>query len=171
MIVPASLEGKAELVAVGDMPYYVAITPDSKTAYVSNHMSHTVSVISIPERKKRIDDVAVGASPVGIALTNDGETLYVANYGGGNVSVVSTATHKVVKTLTAGSQPYWVEAHPKRAFVVVSNYGSDGLDVFHVDGKHTRIAFKNALTQVYLSPSGDRMFTTAWGHAAVGIIE
>src|SRR5687768_6546743 len=131
MIVPASLEGKPHMVSVGDMPYYVAISPDSKRAWVSNHYGNSVSLISLAE-KIVLETIPVGSNPVGLGLTNDGETLYVANYGGGNVSVISTASNKVYKTLGAGMQPYWVAAHPKRDFVVVSNYGSNGLDVFHV---------------------------------------
>jgi YVTN family beta-propeller protein len=56
-------------VAVGSLPYGVAITPDSSRAYVANFGSGTVSVIDTARNTAVGWSIAVGSLPVGLAIT------------------------------------------------------------------------------------------------------
>ncbi|MFQ5805872.1 MAG: alkaline phosphatase family protein [Phycisphaerae bacterium] len=113
-------------VAVGVAPYAVRLSPDGRTAYVSNWggrraaendrtakssgtdavvdergiaASGTISLVNLDERRQ-VGQVSVGLSPAGLALSADGRVLYVANANSDTVSFVDTSSQAVVETLT-----------------------------------------------------------------------
>jgi YVTN family beta-propeller protein len=47
----------------------VAVTPDGKTAFVTNAGSNTVSTIDVKTRRKSLTDIPVGTNPIGVAIT------------------------------------------------------------------------------------------------------
>jgi YVTN family beta-propeller protein len=51
------------------LPLRVRITPDGKTAFVTNNVSGTVSTIDVKTRTKHTDDIPVGPSPLEVAVT------------------------------------------------------------------------------------------------------
>jgi YVTN family beta-propeller protein len=53
-------------ITVGSFPFGVAVTPDGKTAFVTNNASGTVSTIDVKTRTKHPSDIAVGAHPKGL---------------------------------------------------------------------------------------------------------
>jgi YVTN family beta-propeller protein len=65
-------------VAVGDLPFGVAVTPDGALVYVANARSKNVSVIRTADNTV-VATVAVGFDPFGVAVTPDGAFAYVAN--------------------------------------------------------------------------------------------
>jgi YVTN family beta-propeller protein len=165
-------------VAVGAQPYYLAITADSKRAWVNGYGANDVSAIDVaapaagPLKLSVAGHVVVGTNPVGLALSRDDKQLWVANWGDGTISVVSTSALTVTSTRRVGNQPYWVAIHPLDGSVLVSNYGSEMLDVFRDGGEtRSRVKTKDAITIVFVAPGGKRIYTTLWNHAAVSIIE
>ena len=56
-------------ITVGAEPDGVAITPDGKTAFVTNTDSGTVSTIDVKTRTKHPTDITVGTVPFGVAIT------------------------------------------------------------------------------------------------------
>ena len=56
-------------IAVGAYPAALAITPDGKTAYVTNYGSGTVSTIDVKASTKDRADIPGDQSPVGVAVT------------------------------------------------------------------------------------------------------
>ena len=56
-------------ITVGTNPGGVAVTPDGKTAFVTNFGSGTVSMIDVKTRTKTPTDIPVGAGPVAVAFT------------------------------------------------------------------------------------------------------
>ena len=85
-------------ITVGDDPQCVALTPDNKKAYVTNHGSNTVTVIDALTYQV-IKTITVGTEPFGCALTPDGTKLYVANFSSDDVSVIRTSDDKVIRTI------------------------------------------------------------------------
>jgi YVTN family beta-propeller protein len=47
----------------------VAVTPDDKTAFVTNNVSGTVSTIDVKTRTKNPTDIPVGSLPTAVAVT------------------------------------------------------------------------------------------------------
>ena len=71
----------------------VAVTPDGKTALVTNGGSDNVTPIDLTTANNTPGlPIAVGDEPRGIAITPDGKTAYVVNSGTGNVTPIDIAT-------------------------------------------------------------------------------
>jgi YVTN family beta-propeller protein len=76
----------------------IAMSPDGKSAYVSNQGSNSVSVLDTASNTI-VKTVLVGTSPAGLAVTPDGAHVYVSNQGSNSVSVLDTASDTVVATI------------------------------------------------------------------------
>ncbi|MCG8317710.1 MAG: beta-propeller fold lactonase family protein [Pseudomonadales bacterium] len=101
------IEHKIAELSVGQDPRYVAVTPDDKTAYVSNAVDGTVSVIDLSSNTPAVSGhpIAVGTEPRGIAITPNGRYAFVANHTEGSVSVIRLASNKVINTIDVGGNP------------------------------------------------------------------
>jgi YVTN family beta-propeller protein len=114
-------------VRVGNVPHSVVISPDGKTAYVSNEAGRiakerdfqgysngtpvvaafptgstatgTVSVVDLASFKVT-DSIETGLHPTGMAFW--GKRLLVANAYSDNLSVIDTSTNKVERTINLG---------------------------------------------------------------------
>ena len=83
-------------ITVGSTPFGIAITPDGKTAYVTNAGDNTVTPIDVATNTAGAA-IHVGSrsfgTPVAVAITPDGKTAYVTNYGDNTVTPISVATN------------------------------------------------------------------------------
>ena len=115
-------------------PLVIAITPNGKTAYVTNGGSNTVTPINTATGKA----IKVGRFPLSIAITPNGKTAYVANYGSGNgpsatVTPINTVTSKAGKAIRVGGYGAFpiniaITPNAKTAYVVITG------DVFAAPG-------------------------------------
>jgi YVTN family beta-propeller protein len=106
-------------------PYDVVITPDGRTAFVSNSGVNYVTVVSLDSirslLKKAPDDllkyysdnlgasymyvtgrIKTGSDPKGLALSPDGKLLYVAEMLQDRISVINTGSLETVRTIDLG---------------------------------------------------------------------
>jgi YVTN family beta-propeller protein len=113
----------------GRSPVGVAITPDSKSAYVANEAVGSVSVLAT--RTGAVDaTVPVGEGAFGVAVAPDGRSAYAVALGPGNVSAIDTRSHRVRATLSvgpAGTDPFNIAVTP--GAVYVTNQGAATLAV------------------------------------------
>lgn len=95
------------------MPYRIGITPDRRTAVISDpgeekiHLvdvaTHAVrSVIPVPSMAGA-DGASVAASPQGVTISRDGATAFVTLKAVGRVAVVDIATARITGTLPVGA--------------------------------------------------------------------
>jgi YVTN family beta-propeller protein len=107
--------------AGGLWPKVIAVSPDERTAYVSNWESKDVSVIDTASRAVTTR-IAMGGIPRGMAFSRDGRFLYVCIYEPGRLAKVDLATNRVVKTISVGSSALrHVVLHPTRDVLYVSD--------------------------------------------------
>jgi YVTN family beta-propeller protein len=94
----------------------VAVTPDGKTAYVTNFGSGTVSTINVKTRTKNLDDIPVGQNPATVEVTPDGKTVLVANNSSGSMSTieVKTRTQNPTDIPVGGPLPAGIAVTPCR---------------------------------------------------------
>jgi YVTN family beta-propeller protein len=85
-------------IAVGNHPWGIAADSVTRTVYVANELSDTISVIS-EATNTVIKTIAVGDAPQGVAVDPNTNTVWVDNDGSGTVSVISAATNTVIKTV------------------------------------------------------------------------
>lgn len=86
-------------IAVGDVPFGIAITPDGRHAYVTGG---GISVIDTDPTSQTFNmvignPIGVGTFPFGIAITPDGRHAYVTNQGDDTVSVIDTDFNMVCR--------------------------------------------------------------------------
>ena len=79
---------EATVIAVGDLPRDLRISPDGKRAYVANYGDHTVSVVDAITESVTAT-VAVSDHPETLAVSHNGERLYVGDYWSAAVTVIS----------------------------------------------------------------------------------
>lgn len=93
------------------MPYRIGMTPDAKTAVVSDPGSENIHLVDVATRTIRTTlDVpallpAEGASPSpqGVSMSRDGAYAYVTLKAVAKVAVVDIANGRIVKTLPVGA--------------------------------------------------------------------
>jgi DNA-binding beta-propeller fold protein YncE len=106
------------------MPYRIGITPDARTAVISDPGAERIHIADVATRKVRTTiDVPAGeggpASPQGVTMSRDGRWAFVTLKGAGQVAIVDIAGGKIVRRVTVGG-------------------GSDGVGFSPVVGKGAR---------------------------------
>jgi YVTN family beta-propeller protein len=93
----------------------IAITPDSKTAYVTNAYTDTVTPIRTATNTA-LAPIKVRESPLAIAITPDGQTAYVVFGSGpgrpGIVIPIQTATNHALRPIQVGYLPGTIAITP-----------------------------------------------------------
>ena len=113
-------------IAVGRVPFGIAITPDGKTAYVANIYSNDVSVIDTETNQVVGPAIAVGQDTHSLAITPDGRFVYVTNTYS-NVSVIDTQTNEVVGSpidVTLAVSGIAITPDGKTVYIDSENWGS-----------------------------------------------
>jgi YVTN family beta-propeller protein len=103
IIDPVSREVVSDFDTQGEASHMVSLSPDGRTAYVSNISSENVSVIDLESGS--VELVPVGKRPEGSAMTRNGKTLYVANRESHMIAVIDTEKKEVVREIPTGKGP------------------------------------------------------------------
>ncbi|MGH9298249.1 MAG: YncE family protein [Acidimicrobiales bacterium] len=125
-------------IPAGPGPADIAITPDGKTAYVTDDgsaasLGHTVTPIDLTTGKAEAA-IGVGAGPQGVVITPDGKTAYVTNAGaivtgqtgavGSTVTPIDLATRKARHAIKVGNGPTGIAVTRDGSTVFVTNLDS-----------------------------------------------
>jgi YVTN family beta-propeller protein len=92
-----------------EAPSDVAISPDGRTAYVSNGRSLGDVAVIDTARVAVIGRIPVGLAPSAIAISHDGAAAYVANENSDSLSVIDTGAQAVIGTVPVGRAPAAIE--------------------------------------------------------------
>jgi YVTN family beta-propeller protein len=121
-------------ILVGEGPFGMAVSPDSRSLYVANSGSDTVSVIDTRWNVVHYN-VAVGDYPIRVAASPDGNRIFVTNFYGNSVSVVrvgSNTTPWVERTIPLPYKPMEVAVKPGGRYLYVSQYEDFKIKVFDI---------------------------------------
>lgn len=159
-------------VAVGSDPTEVAVTPDGKHAYVTNHGSGNVNVIDT-STDAVVATVKVGSGPYGIAIAPDGKHAYVADNGSANVDVIDTATNTVTAAIPAGTGPYGLAVTPDGKTAYVSNQTAGTVTPINTatNTAGTAIRVGTSPRQIAITPDGSTAYVANMGSASVTPID
>jgi YVTN family beta-propeller protein len=119
-----------QVIKVGLVPKFLAVSPDDRYLLVANWCSYDLSIVDIATAKE-VARLPMGAYPRGIAISPDSSTAYVVIMGGDEVVKVNLATLAKVGDITVGSNPRHVVIDPTGRYLYVS-LNSPG-DVVKVD--------------------------------------
>ena len=109
-----------QVVLVGAVPKYLAVSPDNKYVVVSNFCSLDVSIIDV-SRGKEVQRIDVGLHPRGIAITNDSSTAYVTVMGGGIISAINLRDFTSRTITSAGYTPRHLVLSPDNSVLYITN--------------------------------------------------
>jgi len=119
-------------IMVGEGPFGLAVSPDSRRLYVANSGSDTVSVIDTRWNVVHYN-VSVGDYPIRIAASPDGNRIFVSNFYGNSVSVVrvgGNTTPWVERTINIPYKPMEIAVKPGGRYLYVSQYENQNVKVF-----------------------------------------
>jgi YVTN family beta-propeller protein len=104
----------AGTIKVGNEPEGVVVSPDGRTVYVADQSAHVLSVVDVGTR--RVTSVKLRDTPRFVTTSRDGKLVFVSMYetdlSGSGVAVIDAASHKVLRNLTTGTQPYALSIGP-----------------------------------------------------------
>ena len=83
-----------QVIEVGPVPKYVAVSPDGKWLLVSNWCGYDLSVVDLATAKE-VQRLPIGPYPRGIAIAPDSSVAYVAAMGGGVIRTIDLSTFEV----------------------------------------------------------------------------
>jgi YVTN family beta-propeller protein len=115
-----------QLLRVGPVPKFLAVTPDDRFVLVSNWCGFDVSVLEV-ESGNEIARIEVGRHPRGIAVTPDSSTAYIAVMGSRDIALLDLATLELDYLEDVGSGPRHLVMSPDGAILYVSLNGEDRL--------------------------------------------
>ena len=90
-----------------EYPYYIAITPDQKDAYITHGPTNAVSVINLAQ-KTLLKTIECLGNPMGLAMTPDNKYVYIAQSSLNRVVVLKRSTGKFYRTINVGLNPLGV---------------------------------------------------------------
>ena len=113
-----------QVIPVGAVPKYVAVTPDDSTVLVTNWCSWTMSVVDV-RTARLVDTIPIGgAYPRGIAITPDSKTAFIAVMGSQRIAKVNLASRKVSTFAHTGNGPRHIVISPDGKYLYVTNNSS-----------------------------------------------
>jgi YVTN family beta-propeller protein len=109
-----------QVIPVGAVPKYLAISPDGRWLVVSNWCSHDVSVVDLSTGReaRRIE---VGLHPRGIAIRSDSRRAYVSVMGEARIVSIDLQSFVVGEVPNAGGSPRHLVLSPDDSTLYVSN--------------------------------------------------
>lgn len=113
-----------QVIPVGAVPKFLALTPDQRYLLVANWCSFSLSVVDTAEAAeyKRID--LYGRYPRGVVASPDSKFAYVAMMGSNQVVEVELATSDVEVFSQTGAGPRHIVLSPDGEFLYVTNNSS-----------------------------------------------
>ena len=110
-----------QVIPVGAVPKYVAVTPDDSTVLVTNWCSWTVSVVDVKAARLVATIPIGGAYPRGIAITPDSKTAFIAVMGSRRIAKVDLASREVSTFAHTGDGPRHIVISPDGKYLYVTN--------------------------------------------------
>jgi len=150
-----------QVIEVGPVPKYVAVTPDDSTVLATNWCGYDLSVIDAESGKqtRRID---IGRFPRGIAVTPDSKIAFAAAMGTKDIAVVTLATGAVDWIKGVGQGPRHLVLDAKGQFLYATLNG---------EGKVAKIdVAKRTVVAKVASPSQPRSMTIAPDGASLYVV-
>jgi YVTN family beta-propeller protein len=116
---------KTDAIRVGEVPKYLAVTPDGRYLVVGNWCSWDLSVVDLRQGEE-IRRIPAGVAPRGIAFSPDSRTAYVSLVGGDRVLVIDMRTFTVTGEITGvGERPRHLVMSPNGRYLFITVEGED----------------------------------------------
>ncbi len=116
---------KTAAIEVGEVPKYLAISPNGRTMLVGNWCSWDISVVDLRERRE-VARIPAGVAPRGIAFSPNGRTAYVTLVGEDRILVIDVRSRRVERDIRGvGERPRHLVMSPGGRFLYITSEGKD----------------------------------------------
>jgi len=157
-----------QVVQVGLVPKYVAVSPDDKYVLVTNWCSWTLSIISVATHRV-VATLPMPGTPRGIAIDPKSRFAYVAIMGGDVLVRVSLATLREVGQIYVGSNPRTVVLSPNGQFAYLTlNIPGDVTKVNLATGHIAAVQHVGVLARsLVISSDGTALYAVSYGSSTM----
>lgn len=161
-----------QVIAVGSVPKYVAVTPDNRYVLVSNWCSGDLSIVDIANNTE-IKRVAIGAHPRGIVVDAASEYAYIAVMGGSSIAVLDLRHFTVSRINKVGITPRHLCLSPDERYLYAtfnneSNVGKIDLQTRTLT---TKVRSGKAPRSMVLSGDGKYLYVVNYNDANISKIQ
>lgn len=139
-----------QVIEVGAVPKFLAVTPDDKYVLVTNWCSFDLSIVDT-QFGTEIARIDIGRHPRGVAITSDSTRAYVTEMGGSDIAIVPL--DQIVR-------PRIAPIPPRGELAVLGDWGVD-LDIEWIEG------VGRGPRSVVLSPDDKFLYATLNGEGRV----
>ncbi len=116
---------KTRIIEVGEVPKYLAITPNGRTMLVGNWCSWDISVVDL-RKGREIRRIEAGVAPRGIAFSPNGRTAYVTLVGEDRILVIDMKTYQVKRDIVGiGERPRHLVMSANGRFLYITSQGQE----------------------------------------------
>lgn len=143
-----------DVIEVGAVPKYVAVSPDGRWVLVTNWCSYDLSVIDAA-RGEEVRRVDLGAYPRGIAVDPASTTAYVAVMGSTHIAVVDLDDFSVMKIDGVGQGPRDLRMSPDGRFLYATLNAEGTVAKIHRRTGEVRATARTGQAPRSLAISGD----------------
>lgn len=148
-----------QVIKVGSVPKYVAVTPDGRYLLVSNWISYTLSVVDIATGTQ-VREVRLGRYPRGISVDAASKIAYVAVMGSTDIAAVDLRSFDVNWIRNVGSSPRHLVMSPDGAYLYATLNGSGS--VVKIDLTTRKVVARAATGQqprsMTMAPDGEALY-------------
>jgi YVTN family beta-propeller protein len=157
-----------QVIPVGLVPKYVAVSPDDKYVLVTNWCSWTLSVINVATHRV-VATLPMPGTPRGIAIDPNSRFAYVAIMGGDVLMRVSLKTLREVGQIYVGSNPRTVVLSPNGQFAYLTlNIPGDVTKVNLATGHIVAVQHIGVLARsLVISSDGTALYAVSYGSSTV----
>lgn len=162
----------ASLVTGTGGPHLMALSPDDRSAYVTDRDANAVFVVDVPEmtlsRTLKADE-----APEGVDVSPDGETLWVGNNDSRTIIVFDTKTGERIADIDAAYVPIRIRFTPDGNAVAVADLKGGRIVIYDPStrGQLATVdltsAAANSPASLLFSPDGTRLYVGAQNTAQV----
>lgn len=157
-----------QVIEVGAVPKYLALTPDGKYLLVSNWCSYSLSVVDVASGKE-LRQIPLGPFPRGIAVDPTSQTAYVAVMGSTRIAIVDLNSFAVSWISHVGDAPRHIVISPDGRWLYATINGDGVVDKIDLESREVvkRVATGNAPRSMTMSPEGKYIYVVNYLSASV----
>ena len=158
-------------VEVGEVPKYVAVSPDNKYALVSNWCSYSISIIDLATFQV-VKTIKVGRYPRGIVVAHDSSKAYITVMGAAQLGTIDLTTFALHKWRSAANTPRHIVLSPDGLTLYVSHNLSS---VVTSHDSATGRLLKRVVTgteprTMAISPEGDALYVVNYQSGTMTVV-
>lgn len=143
------------IIAVGSVPKFMAVTPDNSKLVVSNWSSGDISIIDL-EKEKEIKRIKVGTHPRGIAISSDSKRAYIAIMGSSRVVELNLSDYSTKRIQGVGKSPRHLCLGPNDDYLYISINGEGKIGKYRLsDSTMTKLRTGRMPRSMEISASGE----------------